>query len=570
MSVKIMDINDLSDSREVMAKKVPPATTVFICFVAMMLIAAFIWAYFGKIDTYVIAAGEIRSAETPSTITLRNGGKIANIIIADGAFVHEGDTIIELDRDYYEKQQSLLDEQIAKKESDIANYQQLIKSIQNDDNMFHESRDPVFYYQYENYRLELEAANKKIASTNDQVSATSKGYELAIDYVADNLKSVQVLYKEYQALYAAVESGGTYTGANQTVTSVYNSYKSSLDKARISYSAYEEAYMQLLREYELSGTGSTPSESENETMPDPNDMFPEKTANGTANNESTDTDESKTAAAGAPGNFDTGGASQTTSLSSVTAEQVRQAKYSMDTAQADMAAIKMSALEQITATLDKLNEQASAYQSNISEYRAKDGALLYDDSREISRQQIKNGYYIDISNSIVSLRQELKTLESQKLDVEETSANLSISAARSGILLYSQNCAIGDVVSGGSTIASIIPESGGYEIELYIPDGKISEVHVGQEIEYTFEAVSVTDFGKAQGKITDISADSFTNQTDGGKYYKATATIDNTVLTGDNGETRVLKIGMLTKAHAKTGTQSILSWLLDKLNLHIS
>ena len=553
MSVRIMDINDLSDSREVMAKKVPPATTVFICFVAMMLIAAFIWAYFGKIDTYVIAAGEIRSAETPSTITLRNGGKIANTIIADGAFVHEGDTIIELDKDYYEKQQSLLDEQIAKKESDIANYQQLIKSIQNDDNMFHESRDPVFYYQYENYRLELEAANKKIASTNDQVSATSKGYELAIDYAADNLKSVQVLYKEYQALYAAVESGGTYTGANQTVTSVYNSYKSSLDKARISYSAYEEAYTQLLREYELSGTGSTPSESENETMPDPNDMFPEKTANGTANNESTDTDESKT-----------------TSLSSVTAEQVRQAKYSMDTAQADMAAIKMSALEQITATLDKLNEQASAYQSNISEYRAKDGALLYDDSREISRKQIKNGYYIDISNSIVSLRQELKTLESQKLDAEETSANLSISAARSGILLYSQNCAIGDVVSGGATIASIIPESGGYEIELYIPDGKISEVHVGQEIEYTFEAVSVTDFGKAQGKITDISADSFTNQTDGGKYYKATATIDNTVLTGDNGETRVLKIGMLTKAHAKTGTQSILSWLLDKLNLHIS
>lgn len=242
----------------------------------------------------------------------------------------------------------------------------------------------------------------------------------------------------------------------------------------------------------------------------------------------------------------------------------------MDTAQADMAAIKMSALEQITATLDKLNEQASAYQSNISEYRAKDGALLYDDSREISRQQIKNGYYIDISNSIVSLRQELKTLESQKLDAEETSANFSISAARSGILLYSQNCAIGDVVSGGATIASIIPESGGYEIELYIPDGKISEVHVGQEIEYTFEAVSVTDFGKAQGKITDISADYFTNQTDGGKYYKATATIDNTVLTGDNGETRVLKIGMLTKAHAKTGTQSILSWLLDKLNLHIS
>lgn len=262
--------------------------------------------------------------------------------------------------------------------------------------------------------------------------------------------------------------------------------------------------------------------------------------------------------------------SKESSLSSVTAEQVRQAKYSMDTAQADMAAIKMSALEQITATLDKLNEQASAYQSNISEYRAKDGALLYDDSREISRQQIKNGYYIDISNSIVSLRQELKTLESQKLDAEETSANLSVSAARSGILLYSQNCAIGDVVSGGATIASIIPESGGYEIELYIPDGKISEVHVGQEIEYTFEAVSVTDFGKAQGKITDISADSFTNQTDGGKYYKATATIDNTVLTGDNGETRVLKIGMLTKAHAKTGTQSILSWLLDKLNLHIS
>lgn len=143
MREELIDIKDLSDSREVMTKKAPRGITIFLLIVATILVVALTWAYFGKLDTYVKASGEIRSAETLSTIVLPNGGKLAAIHSADGCSVQAGDVLFEFDSDYYISQRDLIQKQITEKENDIANSEKLIRAIRQDKNLFDANADAV-------------------------------------------------------------------------------------------------------------------------------------------------------------------------------------------------------------------------------------------------------------------------------------------------------------------------------------------------------------------------------------------------------------------------------------------
>ena len=179
---------------------------------------------------------------------------------------------------------------------------------------------------------------------------------------------------------------------------------------------------------------------------------------------------------------------------------------------------------------------------------------------------IKNSHYATINNSIKALENEIDALENQKLEIDEAISNFYLKAEQNGVLMYNENLAEGDIISAGTTIANIIPETNCYTIILYIPEYKISEVKVGQKVEYSFNSISKTDFGKVYGELLSVSKDSFLNQADGQKYYKATSSIKKTELENDKGEKRNIQVGMNVEVHIITGSQKIIVWLLDKLN----
>jgi hypothetical protein len=87
------------------------------------------------------------------------------------------------------------------------------------------------------------------------------------------------------------------------------------------------------------------------------------------------------------------------------------------------------------------------------------------------------------------------------------------------------------------------------------------------KIEYVFPSLSMNQYGKTYGEITYISTDSFINQSNGIKYYKAKSTLPQTVLIDKKGNEKTLQIGMSVEIHTITEKETILNWLLDKLNL---
>ena len=109
----IMNINEMSDSREVYESKPNPVFAIFIYTILGIIVVALIWAYFGRIDIVVKSEGIIRPNSQVAMVLNTYGGKLEEVFINDGSLVNEGDIlyIIEHDNlltelDYYSKQLS--------------------------------------------------------------------------------------------------------------------------------------------------------------------------------------------------------------------------------------------------------------------------------------------------------------------------------------------------------------------------------------------------------------------------------------------------------------------------------
>lgn len=505
MRNEIIEMKDLSDSREIMAKKSPPAITILIFLISSILVIALIWAYFAKLDTYVKVSGEVRTSENISEITLLNGGKLSEIKFQDGSYVEKGDVLFLLDDEYYVNQKEIIIKQIEEKKVSIENYEKLITSIKNDKNEFSESQDSEFYHQYESYRLELENALKQISSNNEKITASQNEILQAISQNQASMDKVKKTYEDYSELYNAINEDYQYTGTNQITINIYNMYTASINKVTVLYEESVSAYDELVQK-----------KQEN---PD-----------------------------------------------SVTQEEIEQAEQSKNAAYADIQSTKASTLNEINSVLQELDNQIDTYQANIDSYSIKNDSLLFDDTEQITIDRIKNSYYININNSIQALETEIDSFESKSAEIEETLSNCNIKAEQDGFLTYSKELSTGDTISAGTTIGTIVPNTSEYVVNLYIPEYEIVNIEIDQVVEYSFSGISSTDFGKTYGKILSVSADSFVNQTNGQKYYKATASIEETQLENSDGNIVNIKVGMIAEIRAIVGTQSVVSWLLDKLN----
>ena len=136
-------------------------------------------------------------------------------------------------------------------------------------------------------------------------------------------------------------------------------------------------------------------------------------------------------------------------------------------------------------------------------------SLTKTENKDSSLQQIKDKYYLSINNTISSLCVEIDSLNEQLLGIEKSIEQSEMIAEVDGVLVYTQDYSVGDSLSAGTVVGTLVPTTENYEAIIYIPEYSIAEISVEQEIEYVFSSISATDFGKVYGEITEISKDSF-------------------------------------------------------------
>ena len=186
MSNYIINIEDLSDSRELLNTKPPKIISYFIYFLLLMLLSSLIYAWWGEIEIVVKTHGTIRPYKDISRVSNVIGGRIKTINYSQDQDVKKGDLLIEIDSDDMKIKIDRIHEQIkdlTEKENCLI---LLKKSIQSEQSLF--GPDSIeFYNRYIFYKVSKEKLNL------DYISAERK-------YTAQNNMSTFVAKNELEEL----------------------------------------------------------------------------------------------------------------------------------------------------------------------------------------------------------------------------------------------------------------------------------------------------------------------------------------------------------------------------------
>ncbi len=89
----LMNLSDMSDSREIMEHKIFPAGVVFIYMTLAVLLSGLTWSYFGELDVVVKARGQIKPSSKIHTLKNKITGTVTEVYVKNGDKVTEGDLL---------------------------------------------------------------------------------------------------------------------------------------------------------------------------------------------------------------------------------------------------------------------------------------------------------------------------------------------------------------------------------------------------------------------------------------------------------------------------------------------
>ena len=213
-----------------------------------------------------------------------------------------------------------------------------------------------------------------------------------------------------------------------------------------------------------------------------------------------------------------------------------------------------------------------------SRYSETDAAIaVLAESRAKAVAEYERMLFDDLSKA----EQKAAGLAQDVIKAEQRTSLQRLTAPIDGVVQQLAVHTIGGVVTPAQALMLIVPADSGLEIEAMISNRDIGFVEVGQDAEIKVDTFSFTRYGLLQGKILNISQDAITrNKPQDDKQqgaegsssepkgqelvYAARVSLDRTQMDIDNKRIN-LSPGMATTVEIKTGSRSIISYLLSPL-----
>ena len=146
---------------------------------------------------------------------------------------------------------------------------------------------------------------------------------------------------------------------------------------------------------------------------------------------------------------------------------------------------------------------------------------------------------------LVNAQNQLKELENNATELQETNNLSIITAPISGKLLNAQAIEIGSFVTAGSQLIEISPQTD-LIVECYTSPKDIGLLRKQNSVDFQESTFNYNQWGNATGKITEIANDvQMINNT---PMFKVLCTLDQDYLQLKNGFKGYLKKGMLVNA----------------------
>ena len=215
------------------------------------------------------------------------------------------------------------------------------------------------------------------------------------------------------------------------------------------------------------------------------------------------------------------------------------------------------ARDELLTTKIKLSENMREYQQFQDDFSVAKTTLAEAKQR---RKEAEFQFIKDIQIESGKIITEIAEVKQILIKLNDIVNRLNVIAPVSGIVQALSINSINAVAEPGKIILRIVPMDDGLIVESRILPGDVGHVHIGQSADVKIDSYDSGRFGSIEGKVKQISATTYLDEKNN-PYYRAEITLNQTWV-GDNPEIMKIIPGMTVQANIKTGSKSILAYLL--------
>lgn len=231
-----------------------------------------------------------------------------------------------------------------------------------------------------------------------------------------------------------------------------------------------------------------------------------------------------------------------------------------------------------TENIDNLNKQLKIAedQLQIAKPLLKSGAAseieilrLQQSVTEISSKvaATRSQYYVALRDDYAKTMNELEPLEKSREGLSDQLKRTVITSPTRGIVKDIRVTTIGGVIAPGGILMEIIPLEDRLLIETHLNPRDIAFIHPGQSANVKITAYDSGIYGSLPAVVEYISPDTIEDDVDKRiYYYRAYVLTDHNYLETKDGKQHPIRPGMVATTEIRTGTKTVLSYLLKPLN----
>ncbi len=623
MKAMILDMKDMSDSKEVYDSKPNIISIIFIYSILIMLTIALIWMYFGRIDVVVKSEGILRPNEQVSTIVNEYGGTLEEVKVTDGDTVLAGDILYVIEHKDLITERDYLENQINDTSKTIELLEKYKESIKADENLFQDIPEEEEYYtKFLSYHLNYKMTEKGIDFSEEERM-------LSLELVTKQLTNSRSEYTYINKLKESIKLGKNLFSKQGAELKYYNLY----EKYKSDYKALNLQYDKREQEIDLSTTEQgviNSLEYYNEKIDGLKDLQQSVNDNTSYFTKQTsfsmEYENYKMKITELTSDYNQAKEDYEINLElkdyGVSEWEINQSKVVMEKADKSIKTYKTNFLAEIKAQIAELNKtikeldlakdntlsKEMLYQANESERKSavdnfsleyvtqldsKSSALnesimnLEGNEESLTLQGEKAFVYDSLNgnaesgdllylkntelqttiNEIQAYKDRQTELEKSFSKVEESIASSIVRAQINGTVNSGIELVKGNLLPTGTEVLDIIPDNDSkYKVNIYVSNGDIGKLEEGMEIKCNVYALPNKEYGYITGKVSKISKDIKVDSNNTTGYYLVEANLDHKALYDYSGKSAELKAGMGCQAQVITGNKNILTFILEKLD----
>lgn len=164
------------------------------------------------------------------------------------------------------------------------------------------------------------------------------------------------------------------------------------------------------------------------------------------------------------------------------------------------------------------------------------------------------------------LEMQYEVIKQNLIQLENQFAYLTVKAPVEGFVQEVSSLNVGDYIGEDEEVLNIIPnDSKNFRVEIQVASKDIGKIAVNMKVKYRLSAFPYFEYSGAEGVITSIDPDIHSTGKDG-LYYSVYGDIDRVEFSNRHGDSFPIRAGIETNARIVTGTDTILYYILKKMD----